>query len=201
MTARAPVAAVFLDKDGTLVEDVPFNVDPALLRFTPRALPALRRLAEAGYLLVIVTNQSGLALGRFTSAQFLRLRDALLARLRDEGGIDVAGVFACPHAPAAAGDAGCACRKPAPGLLALAARTHGIDLSRSWMVGDILDDVEAGRRAGCRTVLLDRGGETRWQLSPLRLPHRVCTDLAQAAQAILEADAVATRGAACRGCA
>lgn len=189
------VPAVFLDKDGTLIEDVPYNVDPALLRFTPNALPALRRLADAGYLLVIVTNQSGLATGRFSSAQFAVLQQALLAKLRDEGGIEIAGVFVCPHAPALADGTGCDCRKPQPGMLRMAAAAHGIDLARSWMVGDILNDVEAGRRAGCQTVLLDRGGETEWLLSALRTPHHVCADLAEAADAILDSDAVAAASA------
>lgn len=180
--------AVFLDKDGTLVEDVPWNVDPALLRFTPHALPALQRLAAAGYLLFIVTNQSGLATGRFTHAQFSVLEAALLQRLRQQGGIEIAGVYVCPHAPAADGGTSCDCRKPQPAMLTLAARAHGIDLARSWMVGDILNDVEAGRRAGCRTVLLDRGGETEWLLSPQRTPHHVCDDLGAAADVILAAD-------------
>lgn len=183
--------AVFLDKDGTLVEDVPWNVDPALLRFTPQALPALQRLAAAGYLLFIVTNQSGLATGRFTHAQFSVLEAALLQRLRQQGGIEIAGVYVCPHAPAADGGTTCGCRKPQPGMLTLAASAHGIDLAQSWMVGDILNDVEAGRRAGCRTVLLDRGGETEWQLSALRMPHHVCDDLGAAADVILSAEAAA----------
>jgi histidinol-phosphate phosphatase family protein len=201
MTATVRRTAVFLDKDGTLVEDVPFNVDPALLRFTPRALPALRRLADAGYLLVIVSNQPGLALGRFTPAQFDTLREALIARLRHEGGVEIAGVYACPHAPALADGTGCDCRKPMPGLLSAAAAALEVDLAASWMVGDILDDVEAGRRAGCRAVLLDRGGETQWRMSPLRTPHRVCSDLAEAAQAILEADAQPVAEAAFPGAA
>ena len=190
--------AVFLDKDGTLVEDVPYNVDPALLRFTPHALPALQRLQQAGYRLVIVSNQSGLAIGRFTSAQFSVLRTALLDRLQDEGGIEVAGFYVCPHAPATADGQGCDCRKPQPGMLKLAALAHGLDLQRSWMVGDILDDVEAGHRAGCRSVLLDRGGETEWKRSELRVPEHVCTDLGEAADFILQADAAAQAGTLAR---
>ena len=81
--------------------------------------------------------------------------------------------------------AGCACRKPAPGLLERAAREHGVSLSDSWLIGDILDDIEAGRRAGCRTVLLDNGNETEWQLTPERVPHHVARDLAEAAALIL----------------
>lgn len=190
--------AIFLDKDGTLVEDVPYNVDPALLRFTPHALPALRRLQQAGYRLVIVSNQSGLATGRFTSAQLSVLRTALLAKLQDEGGIEVTGFYVCPHAPASADGQGCECRKPQPGMLTLAAQAHGLDLQRSWMVGDILDDVEAGHRAGCRSVLLDRGGETEWKRSELRVPEHVCTDLGEAAEVILQADAAAPAGMTAR---
>lgn len=177
-------AAVFLDKDGTLVEDVPYNVDPERLRFTPGALDGLRLLADVGFPLVVVSNQPGLAAGRFTRAEFGRLRRALAERIRLEAGVDLAGIFICPHAPAAAG-ASCLCRKPAPGLLRQAAVVHRLDLSRCWMIGDILDDVEAGRRAGCRSVLLDVGNETEWRLSPLRMPHHRCPDLLTAAEVIV----------------
>jgi hypothetical protein len=83
---------------------------------------------------------------------------------------------------------GCLCRKPAPGLLRQAARAHRIDLQRSWMIGDILDDIEAGRRAGCRPVLLDVGSETVWRMSPLRTPHHRAPNLLEAARAIIAAD-------------
>jgi D-inositol-3-phosphate glycosyltransferase len=175
------VPAVFLDKDGTLVEDVPFNTDPGLLRFTPRALPALQALARHGFALVVVSNQGGLATGRMRPADFERLRTALEARLQAEAGVRLAGFHVCPHAPGPDGAPHCLCRKPAPGLLRRAAAAHGLDLRRSWMVGDILDDVEAGRRAGCRSVLLDVGNETQWRASPLRVPHHRCTDLWEAA--------------------
>jgi histidinol-phosphate phosphatase family protein len=176
--------AVFLDKDGTLVVDVPYNADPALLRFTPRALPALRALRCAGYALVVVSNQPGLALGRFSAAEFETLRRALQDRLRREAGVALDGFFFCPHAP----EAGCDCRKPAPGLLRQAADALGLDLARSWMVGDILNDVEAGHRAGCRGVLLDVGHETLWQLTPPRRPHHRAKDLWDAARFILGSD-------------
>ena len=182
-------AAVFLDKDGTLVEDVPYNVDPALLRFTPGALQGLRLLAAAGYRLVVVSNQPGLELGRFDRAAWRRLQLAL-ARQLDAAGIVLHGFYACPHAPAADRTPACACRKPAAGLFHQAAGALGLDLGRSWMVGDILDDVEAGHRAGCRSVLLDRGHETEWVPGPGREPDLVAPDLHAAAQAILrQADA------------
>jgi histidinol-phosphate phosphatase family protein len=180
MTAGRP--AVFLDKDGTLIEDVPYSVDPARLRFTPRALPALRLLRDAGYALVVITNQPGLALGHFSAAELEVLRLALAQKLWREGGVALDGFFFCPHAA----EAGCDCRKPAPGLLLRAAAALGLDLARSWMVGDILNDVEAGHRAGCRGVLLDVGHETLWHFTPLRQPRYRAKDLLDAARFILE---------------
>ena len=180
--------AVFIDKDGTLVEDVPYNVDPALLRFTANAVDGLRLLVDAGYLLVVVTNQPGVALGRFDHDALRRLQGALTQMLR-EAGVPLAGFQACPHAPAAPGGmAACQCRKPAPGMLRQAAAHLELDLAASWMVGDILDDVEAGHRAGCRSVLLDVGNETVWERTLLRTPDLVATDLLGAAQAIIARD-------------
>lgn len=180
-----PRPAVFLDKDGTLVEDVPYNVDPALLRFTPHALEALRMLADAGLPLVVVSNQPGLATGRFDTAALARLRRALVGRLQAEAGVTLAGFHVCPHAPGKGGAPACGCRKPQAGLLRQAAREHGLDLQRSTMVGDILDDVEAAHRAGCTAVLLDVGHETEWRDSPLRRPEHRARDLRDAAHWIL----------------
>lgn len=186
--SSVPRPAVFLDKDGTLVENVPYNVDPAQLRFTDHALAGVRRLHDAGYALVIVTNQPGLAAGRFTRADFARLQQVLVHRLRDEAGVSLTAFQVCPHAPARLASERCLCRKPAPGMLRQAARRHGLDLRASWMVGDILDDVEAGHRAGARSILMDVGNETEWRLSPLRTPDHACGDLLAAAHHIVAAD-------------
>lgn len=176
---------LFVDKDGTLIENVPYNVDPAQLRFMPGAGPALARLAAEGLKLVIVTNQSGLARGYFTRAQFAQLQEALLRRLRVDYEVTIDDVMLCPHEADAQGRPACLCRKPAPGMLIGAARRHGLDLTRSWMVGDTLDDVEAGRRAGARGLLFDSGGETIWRRSPLREPDAVFTDWAALASHVL----------------
>lgn len=173
--------AVFVDKDGTLIHDVPFNTDPARVRFTPHALQALQRLSAEGYALFVATNQSGLASGRIRADRFDALRAHIEQRLYDEAGITLQGWYTCPHGAAER----CGCRKPAPGLLQRAADEHGIDLARSWMVGDILDDIEAGRCAGCHTVLLDVGNETVWHLTPEREPHCRCPHLLDAADAIV----------------
>jgi D-glycero-D-manno-heptose 1,7-bisphosphate phosphatase len=189
-TARA----VFLDKDGTLVEDVPYNVDPARIRLTRGAAEGLRRLRDAGYRLVVVSNQSGVARGYFPEAAldrvWRRLTDLLAA-----GGVPVDGFYYCPHHPdgaVAEFTRVCDCRKPGTGLVLRAAQDLGLDLRRSWLVGDILDDIEAGHRAGCRTVLLVNGNETEWVLSPARQPQHTAADLNEAAGIILAADRIAT---------
>ena len=188
--------AVFIDKDGTLVEDVPYNVDPALVRFTPHAIEGLRLLADAGYRIVVVTNQPGVALGRF-DLDALRHLQAALTRMLAQAGVPLTGFQACPHAPAAPGAvAACQCRKPAPGMLLQAAARLELNLGASWMVGDILDDVEAGHRAGCRSVLLDVGNETLWERTLLRTPDAVATDLLGAAQQIIARDTGAARSRA-----
>jgi histidinol-phosphate phosphatase family protein len=178
--------AVFIDKDGTLVENIPNNVDPSLLRFMPNALEGLRVLRDAGFALVVVTSEPGIAQERFARQAFARLEAALVARLAGEG-IPLEGFHLCPHAAQTRPGGACLCRKPAPGLLRQAAIAHRLHLPASWMVGDVLDDVEAGHRAGCRSVLLDVGNETAWRQSPLRVPDHRCADLLGAAQFIVAA--------------
>lgn len=184
--------AVFLDKDGTLVEDVPYNVDPARMRLTARAVEGVRVLACAGYALVVVSNQSGVARGYFDASALDAVR-VRLAEFIEGAGAELAGFYCCPHHPD--GVVGkfaraCDCRKPAPGLLRRAAQELRLDLGRSWMVGDTLDDIEAGQSAGCRTVLLDNGHETEWRGGALREPHERAPDLAGAARRILAAGAM-----------
>jgi D-glycero-D-manno-heptose 1,7-bisphosphate phosphatase len=179
--------AVFIDKDGTLIEDLPYNVDPALVRFKDGAFDALRLLAAQGFELIVVTNQPGIALDRFDRAALVGLQRHLTDTLAAQG-IVLGGFYACPHAPSFGPVMNCLCRKPAPGLLHQAARARRLDLKRSWMIGDMLDDVEAGQRAGCRTVMLDVGIETVWRKSPMRTPHHIAPDLLAAARAIAEFD-------------
>ena len=189
--------AVFLDKDGTLIVDVPYNVDPALITLAPGAAEGLPRLHAAGFRLVVITNQSGVARGRFGIEALEPVEDRL-RELLAELGVPLAGFWFCPHHPdgaVAEYAIPCDCRKPAPGMVVRAAAELGIDLARSWFVGDILNDVEAGHRAGCRTILLGVGHETQWLLGPDRTPDLIAGDLDEAATLILQADTAATTGA------
>lgn len=169
------------------MENVPYNVDPAQVRLAAGACSGLSLLRAAGYLLIVVSNQSGVARGYF-GEEALQAVEARLRALLAAGSVELDGLYYCPHHPdgrVAEYRRDCACRKPKAGLLRRAAAEHGIDLERSWLVGDILDDVEAGRRAGCRTVLLDNGNETEWVLTPERMPDLTAADLNGAARAIL----------------
>ncbi|HEY9674785.1 MAG TPA: HAD family hydrolase [Waterburya sp.] len=175
--------AVFLDKDGTLIEDVPYNVNPDLMRLTSGAVEGLRSLHAAGYKLIIISNQSGVARGYFPEEALLAV-EARSRQMLAEMGVVLTGFYYCPHHPdghVPGYNINCCCRKPEPGLILDAAKEHNIDLASSWFIGDILNDVEAGRRAGCKAVLIDNGNETEWVLSPLRLPHYIATNLADAA--------------------
>ncbi|HEY3597038.1 MAG TPA: HAD family hydrolase [Paraburkholderia sp.] len=182
-----PDRAVFLDKDGTVLDDVPYNVDPSEMRFAPGARAALELLAVYPYKLIVVSNQGGAARGRFA----IDALDAVGQQLRAmfaSCGATLDGFYWCPHDPrghVAPYACACACRKPAPGMLLLAARERRIDLRASWLVGDILDDVEAGNRAGCRTILLDNGNETECRKGPRRSPTAYANDLHVAARLIV----------------
>lgn len=160
--------AVFLDKDGTLIKDVPYNADPEKVVFETGVFEGLRILQTLGYKLVVVSNQPGIAMEKFSQKQL----DDLIVFFNEtfrEKGLTLSGFYYCPHLPAN-DENGCACRKPAPGLLLRAAKELFIDLSRSWMIGDILNDVEAGNRAGCKTILIDNGNETEWLQGHYRQP-------------------------------
>lgn len=181
--------AVFLDKDGTVLRDVPYNVNPARMRWSPRAAQALARLGQLGLPLFIVSNQSGVAHGYFPLKALKGVARRLSRMFRQHRAALTACAF-CPFDPtgsvpffARASDD----RKPAPGMLLSTAARYGIALQDSWFVGDILDDVEAGARAGCHTLLLDNGNETVWHQTPLRTPDASAPDLRRAAVIIAAA--------------
>lgn len=179
--------AIFLDKDGTLIPNIPYNVHPAKIELAPTAGPALARLHQAGYRMILVTNQPGVAYGYFDEAALGPVFQRIQVLLEDHG-VPLDGTYYCPHHPTGQirrYRTPCTCRKPQPGLLVQAAADWDIDLRRSWLIGDTLDDVEAGRRAGCRAVLVDNGGETLWQMTSQRWPHGMVRHLGEAADCIL----------------
>lgn len=171
--------AIFFDKDGTLIEDVPFNVDVSKIRFSKGAEFAIRKLKDH-FQFHIVTNQKGVALGLFQEIDLTFVRNKMALMFSDLGG-ELQGFHYCPHGP----EDGCACRKPGTLMLERAAIEHGIELSHSWMIGDILDDIEAGKRAGCKTILIDNGNETEWVLNEYREPDHMAKDLFGAALIIM----------------
>lgn len=137
-------AAVFLDRDGTIIADRGYLSDPGGVELLPGATAALRRFQAAGYLLVLVSNQSAIGRGYCSRADVDAVNKRLEEKLSAEK-IRLDGVYYCPHAP----NEGCACRKPEPGLLLQAAEDLGVDLGASVMIGDKASDAEAGLRAGC----------------------------------------------------
>lgn len=183
--------AVFLDKDGTIIKDVPYNVD--LLKIKPEkgVLEGLRLLVEHGYDLFIVTNQSGIAKGYFDMEDIFNVRDFLQDLLSRHGLPPFKAFYFCPHHPdglIARFSLVCNCRKPAPGLLEAAAADYGVCLKQSWMVGDILNDVEAGNRAGCKSILINNGNETLWEGGAFRNPNFIVADFLEAASTIVSYD-------------
>jgi D-glycero-D-manno-heptose 1,7-bisphosphate phosphatase len=143
---------VFLDRDGTLVREVGYGHRLEDYELLPGVAPALRRLADAGYRLAIVTNQSGIGRGIFTEADFERFQRRLLDDLAGAG-VRIEATYFCPHRP----DEGCGCRKPLPGLLHRARDERRAALADSWVIGDHVKDMELARAAGCRGVLVRTG--------------------------------------------
>lgn len=180
--------AVFLDRDGTINVEKSYLYRTEEFEFIPGAPEAIRSLREAGYLVIVVTNQSGVARGYFDEEAVHRLHrfmDGELARI----GAAVDAYYLCPHHPlhgVGPYRVECACRKPLPGMLLAAAEAHGIDLARSWIVGDKAADVEAGIAAGCRPLLVRTGyGADEARIVPAGV--LVCEDLPAAARTILAA--------------
>jgi len=169
--------AVFIDKDGTLIPDIPYNVDPEKITLCTGAAEGLKLLSRHGYACIIVSNQPGIALGKFGEKELDAVK-AKIAYLLQQHGIPLSGFYYCPHHPS---KSSCACRKPMPGLLLRALEDHHLDTQQCWMIGDILHDVEAGNRAGCKTILIDNGNETEWEKGAYRKPDYIAKDLKTAA--------------------
>jgi len=187
---RRQARAVFLDNDGTLIENLPYNVDPAAIQLTTGAAEGLLMLSRYDYRFFVVSHHPGIALGIYGEGA-LRPVEQRITQLLQLAGAELGGFYYCPHSPRSnllRYTRECDCRKPAAGLIARAAREHGIALQNSWLMGDTLDDIESGKRAGCRTVLIDNGSETEWNLVAARRPDRVASDLFEAAALVAGAE-------------
>lgn len=165
--------AVFLDRDGTLIEDRGHLIDPAQVAFFPETAPALRRLGGQ-FLLFIVTNQSGVAKGVTRPEEVRRVNDYVVAHLREEG-VEIREVYTCPHQRSD----GCACIKPNPFFLRQAERDHGVDVSRSFVVGDHPTDVELAANAGARGIYVLSGHGEKHR-AEVRVPCAVVPGISEA---------------------
>lgn len=186
MTIARP--AVFLDRDGTLIEDPGYLADPAGVVLLPGVVDALHELTRLGYLRIVVTNQSGIGQGRFTEADFDAVQHEVERQLLAHG-VTLDGVYHCPHRR----EDGCACRKPGTALHREAAARFDIDLARSWCVGDRIGDLLPARELGGGAVLVRTGdgeqhateaghlgfavaADLRAAVTLLSLPRRAATD-------------------------
>jgi D-glycero-D-manno-heptose 1,7-bisphosphate phosphatase len=192
-----PLPAVFLDRDGVINDEVGHLTKPDQLRLLPGAAVAINRLNDSGLPVIVVTNQSVIGRGWCIEAEMDQVHDALSKLLAEEGA-RITQFRYCPHHPTEAiGDylVDCECRKPKPGMLHQAAQELGLDLAASVMVGDRINDVIAGREAGCQTVLVSTGlgmGERKQLPTAPCQPDHLCDDLGSAVDWILARQPIAS---------
>jgi len=181
----SPRPAVFLDRDGTIAEEMGYMNHLSRFRVFPFAAAAIRRLNQAHWPVIVVTNQSGVARGFFPEELVRQVHERLRTELARGGG-QLDGIYYCPHQP---GD-GCACRKPKPGMLERAASEHDVSLAGSWVVSDRYDDVRMAHAVGARGILVLTGygrGEYDWNRGRWpRQPDYVAEDLSRAVDVILK---------------
>jgi D-glycero-D-manno-heptose 1,7-bisphosphate phosphatase len=177
---------VFLDRDGTVIEQVHYLSDPSRVKLLPDVGSALRRLKEAGYSLVVITNQSAIGRGMITVEQYGLVNDEMTRRLAAEG-VTLDGIYYCPEVPTdddrtliTHGD-----RKPGPGMLIRASKDLGLDLASSWMVGDMVSDALAGINAGCKGSLIVGTGKGLTEGEARTGAYRVVPNLSASADLIL----------------
>lgn len=174
--------AAFLDRDGTIIEDTGYVHEPGKVKLLPGAAQAIKQLNDAGFLVVVVTNQSGIARGLYTVADYEAVQERLGALLAADGA-HIDGAYFCPHHPRFTGP--CDCRKPAPKLFRDAAEALDIDLGQSWWVGDRLTDVQPSAWFRGRAVLVATGEGNLHQGQARALGVAVAPDLAAAVTTIV----------------
>lgn len=169
--------AVFLDRDGTMAEDVSYCRRPEDFRLLPNTARAIKLLNEHCFKVIVVTNQSGVGRGYFTEETLAEIHEKMKRELAREGA-RVDAIYYCPHHP----DDNCDCRKPKPGMILRAANDYDIDLKRSFVMGDMPSDIAMGQATGCRTILIGNrppmsGGEAA--------PEAIARDILEAAYSIV----------------
>jgi histidinol-phosphate phosphatase family protein len=174
--------AVFLDRDGTIAEDVPYCSQVEDFHILPTVPEAVKLLNENGFKVVVITNQSGIARGYFTEETLAQIHQKMKDELMKHGA-RIDAIYYCPHHP----DDGCECRKPKIGLFHKAAKELNIDFHNSYMVGDMQIDIDAGRAAGCKTVLVTTGPDGG--NSVINSPDHIAENLIEAAQWIITRNA------------
>lgn len=172
--------AIFFDRDGTLIIDKIYLNDPDQIVYLPDVFDSLKRLRDAGFTFVMVTNQSGVARGIVSLENLAEIHRRITVEFQKHG-IEFAGIYYAPYSV----ESNHHMRKPNPGMLETAALEHGLDLQASWIVGDRASDAEAGLRAGCRSVLLE--GVEDLQKLPFAPPTFVAKDLVEMTNQILGA--------------
>lgn len=172
--------AVFLDRDGTMAENIGYCRSPEDFRLLSRTVEAVKLLNQHAFKLILITNQSGIGRGYFTEGALARIHRKMKEELAREGAY-VDAIYYCPHHP----DDDCDCRKPKPKLVLRAAKEHDIDLKRSFIVGDEPKDIELGRAVGCRTILVKTPPSISEETAK---PDMVVADLYEAAQMICQWD-------------
>jgi D-glycero-D-manno-heptose 1,7-bisphosphate phosphatase len=175
-SANSKSRAVFVDRDGTIIHDADYCSDPSQVRAFDGAADALRRLKNAGFKIIVITNQSGIGRGFFTEKQY-RAVEAEVSRQLGDGLIDA--TYFCPDAPGQPSK----CRKPAPGMVLQAAKDHDVDLSRSFLIGDKEIDAECAHNAGVRAIRVRTGFDKMTEGS---CADSVAEDLPAAAEIILK---------------
>lgn len=193
MTRLQP--AVFLDRDGVVIKDVDLLTQPSEVRLLESVPQAIRTLKQAGFKVVVVSNQTVVARGLATEDEVVAINNYIQTLLGQAGGDSIDAFYICPHHPNAnlpAYRVVCECRKPRPGMLLQAAEEHNLDLHASFMVGDRITDIIAGMKAGCQTIMVQTGMH---EAKPIEMsdpldtsvqPHFICDNLGQAAAWILE---------------
>ncbi|HOX29274.1 MAG TPA: HAD family hydrolase [bacterium] len=183
--------AVFMDRDGTISDEVGYINHVSRFRLLPRTAEAIVRLNSAGVAAVVITNQAGVARGYFPEERIIEVHERMKVLL-DEAGARLDGVYYCPHHPRSGEPpyrADCDCRKPKTGLIDRAAAELDIDPGGSYVVGDKFSDVELAHRAGCKGVLVKTGyGRGEWEYNREKtktVPDHVCEDLLDAVEWIL----------------